>query len=496
MYVTQCVQTLQSVLTSSPKNAAHVQVPLPHAQTNAKAVVKHRRLLEDQLMNASLDVLWPVTLSFDKSQLSAGDKRAPWHPCLFVTASCHETSPWQDSHAAQTRTIGPCPLIRVADMLGFDETMRPGASARTGVPAHAAILTSYLRGLSFGDGDVVVVADVLPNRHAEFGRAALERMLDGSRATPQMYYVGCLRPDQGDVKIAMEKVVYDDWDRSPTAPARSRPVEPQPDPNLLLLTWSNNSASFPDSVLQKFPEGTTARAEILELKRAFIEERATGRPDFSIDGGAKPLDLARDLNLPLVASSDFSVQRKGYCASSRNKPAVVIGEDYSMWIGNETTKWIGNETTEELKLECSEICGFNLGAYEEKAVTGLGESELSGICFRFPNDLALVSHERKCMSLAEYSHICCTVHGVASFELANHLIVQKQYPPAEQGQEGLPVPYRFQVSPAANGKCNVFKPNVISSDSGAVRHATIGALYVGHMDKLPKTQSACTVWEA
>ena len=131
MYVTQCVQTLQSILTSSAKNAAHVQVPLPHAQTNASAVVKHRRLLEDQLMNASLDVLWPVTLAFDKSQLSAGDKRAPWHPCLFVTANCHETSPWQDSHAAQTRAIGPCPLIRVADMLGFDETMRPGASART-----------------------------------------------------------------------------------------------------------------------------------------------------------------------------------------------------------------------------------------------------------------------------------------------------------------------------------------------------------------------------
>ena len=245
--------------------------------------------------------------------------------------------------------------------LSMDSVCSP--MVRKGVPAHAAILTSYLRGLSFGDGDVVVVADVLPNRclrglfqalqffnlflsdalhidtlhplllvpwrHAEFGRAALERMLDGSRATPQMYYVGCLRPDQGDVKIAMEKVVYDDWDRSPTAPARSRPVEPQPDPNLLLLTWSNNSASFPDSVLQKFPEGTTARAEILELKRAFIEEfggsmtstnqtspgsqpalrRATGRPDFSIDGGAKPHDLARDLNLPLVASSDFSVQR-------------------------------------------------------------------------------------------------------------------------------------------------------------------------------------------
>ena len=35
---------------------------------------------------------------------------------------------------------------------------------RKGVPAHAAILTSYLRGLSFGDGDAIVVADVLTNR--------------------------------------------------------------------------------------------------------------------------------------------------------------------------------------------------------------------------------------------------------------------------------------------------------------------------------------------
>ena len=154
-------------------------------------------------------------------------------------------------------------------------------------------------------------------------------MLDGSKAAPKMYYIGCLRSDQADVKVAMEKMVYDDWDRSPTAPAKSRPVEPQPEPNLLLLTWSNNSASFPDSVLQKFPEGTAARAEIVELKQAFVEEfgdtststnqsspgsqpalrRATGRPDFGIDGGAKPLDLTRELNIPLVASSDFSVQR-------------------------------------------------------------------------------------------------------------------------------------------------------------------------------------------
>ena len=65
---------------------------------------------------------------------------------------------------------------------------------------------------------------------------------------------------------------------------------------------------------------------------------------------------------------------------------------------------------------------------------------------------------------------CC---HLISFKLKKHVVESKALlhlaSKAEQGQEGLPVPYRFQVSPAANGKCNVFKPNVISSDSGAVR---------------------------
>ena len=130
IYVNQCIQTLQSLLTMSAKHAAHVQVPLAQAQTQAKALVKHRRYLEDALLNCSLDILSPVTLQFDKSNLPVGDKRAPWHPCLFVTALCHD-SPWQACAAAQTRTIGPAPLIRVVDMLGFDAEQKPGASART-----------------------------------------------------------------------------------------------------------------------------------------------------------------------------------------------------------------------------------------------------------------------------------------------------------------------------------------------------------------------------
>lgn len=56
-------------------------------------------------------------------------------------------------------------------------------------------------------------------------------------------------------------------------------------------------------------------------------------------------------------------------------------------------------------------------------------SVLSGLCFRFATDLVLVSNDRQLSSLAEFAHNCCTVQGIANFELANHDIQQKMYPP-------------------------------------------------------------------
>ena len=54
---------------------------------------------------------------------------------------------------------------------------------------------------------------------------------------------------------------------------------------------------------------------------------------------------------------------------------------------------------------------------------------MSGICFRFMDDLTLVvTAEKKLLSIADFAHQCCTVHGVANFTLANHELVQKQYP--------------------------------------------------------------------
>lgn len=54
----------------------------------------------------------------------------------------------------------------------------------------------------------------------------------------------------------------------------------------------------------------------------------------------------------------FGCGRKAYCAGNRTKPAIIVGSDFSLYIGN--------ETTEEISLPASELCGFNLGTFEEK----------------------------------------------------------------------------------------------------------------------------------
>lgn len=208
-YLHACLTAFNSLLASSPKYAGHLQIPVLQAQTHQAAVVKHRRTLEDSLVANGLDIMRPVSLIFDKGSLPAGDKRDPWHPCLLVTATAHENNAWFDSAVAQNRCIGPCPLIRVADMLGFDSEARPSASQRTeqllvevgsshifvapwknhtifstvraflcsdarkGVPAHVGVIAEYVRGMPIAEHDIVVLVDLLPNRLRSWKLVAL-----------------------------------------------------------------------------------------------------------------------------------------------------------------------------------------------------------------------------------------------------------------------------------------------------------------------------------
>ncbi|CAK9106185.1 unnamed protein product, partial [Durusdinium trenchii] len=66
----------------------------------------------------------------------------------------------------------------------------------------------------------------------------------------------------------------------------------------------------------------------------------------------------------------------------------------------------------------------------ERIVAGTGEAETNCLPWRLADDLSLViSTERKLLSLADFIHQQVTIHGLADFELRDHMLSAKQLPP-------------------------------------------------------------------
>lgn len=158
----------------------------------------------------------------------------------------------------------------------------------------------------------------------------MARHLDESNRRPPLYYLGFLREEQRDTAAMIEDKVYKYWDSSDMAPGKQRPSESIAEPTLELLSWVNSAPRFPDSLLTKFGEGTGPHSEIHAMKKELLQEfpqagggdnrptstrpqtvRASGRPDYSIDGGGRPLDTSRVIQAAHTAASAFGVERTG-----------------------------------------------------------------------------------------------------------------------------------------------------------------------------------------
>ena len=138
-----------------------------------------------------------------------------------------------------------------------------------------------------------------------------------------------LRADQSDVIGQIGTMVYNAWDEGGQAPPRQRTAEPRPPPTLTILTFSNGNVSFPDAVLNKFPVGTDQHIEIVKLKEDVVQEfgaqsgpepvqsssvrgsvpRAVGRPDWAIEGGPRPVDQEKIIQLENVPTPSLSLSR-------------------------------------------------------------------------------------------------------------------------------------------------------------------------------------------
>ena len=147
----------------------------------------------------------------------------------------------------------------------------------------------------------------------------MERSLEG--ASPKVIYYGCFR--EGDVHKRMqrelESLVFRHWDDLSSSPPKQRPrSEAAADWNvegLVLLSCTRSGPVWPEHLDSKFAANSSEAREIQELKQSFLSEfpatsepgqasatgagaggptlRATGQPDFSVDGGREPLDVSR-----------------------------------------------------------------------------------------------------------------------------------------------------------------------------------------------------------
>ena len=125
LHMKAALETMSCVLNIGVQNIAHIQVPVPQSNTTPQALTKHRRTIEDYLLSVSAGSQ-AVGLHLTRpNDAHASDKRGCLQSCVAVYVDA-KSLPW-----SLPILIGPVELVRVSDMLGYDEVNRPGVTART-----------------------------------------------------------------------------------------------------------------------------------------------------------------------------------------------------------------------------------------------------------------------------------------------------------------------------------------------------------------------------
>lgn len=132
-YLQGCLQAFNGILSMGPTNSCGLVLsPLEHAQTTDKTILKNRRKLEDFFVASQLDAMRQAAIQYAKAAGAfSSDRRKELQMTWFVTTeTCQDENVWTGSQVFKSQMFKEIPLIRVADMLGYDETVRPSPVAR------------------------------------------------------------------------------------------------------------------------------------------------------------------------------------------------------------------------------------------------------------------------------------------------------------------------------------------------------------------------------
>ena len=119
-YLTACVNLASGIVNMSQDSLCHVQLPQLQSSTTGPTVIKHRRTLEDMFTTQKLDVTTPVLLRFEKTESQKNDSRKSAQQCIAASSTNYKVNGFADTDAVKSSTIGPAPLIKTSQMLGYD----------------------------------------------------------------------------------------------------------------------------------------------------------------------------------------------------------------------------------------------------------------------------------------------------------------------------------------------------------------------------------------
>lgn len=131
-YVKNSFHILGSVAAMSPAHCAFIMLPVDQKQTTDQARVKHRRLIEDFLFKSNMSYGQELAVLYTKPESGPRDGRPMSQVSLlsFHNSYLYSDNPWVEGDAMVHGRVGPVPLIKISDMLGYDGASRPSASAR------------------------------------------------------------------------------------------------------------------------------------------------------------------------------------------------------------------------------------------------------------------------------------------------------------------------------------------------------------------------------
>ncbi|CAK9075367.1 unnamed protein product, partial [Durusdinium trenchii] len=345
-----------------------------------------------------------------------------------------------------------------------------------------------------------------------------ERSLE--RQKTDVRYFGFAPSDSfKDTLAAVRDMIYKSWDVSKESPPKQRPgsdAAEQAAPDLQILAW-NGRPVFPECVASRFEEGTLEFDEVAKLKKEFLEmfPHATTQPaapnpvparvggvcDFTLDNGAEPLDVNREIEVERIADDQFSEQRllvmlirvsvleqgrvcpvfcwcgrRASTQMTKKRPAIVIAQDFSIWIGN--------TSEQSVTFEPGELLGFGTGAFEEKKET---------IPWRLTSDLNYVSSDRTLYPMCQFMRKLATEQGIGQLAIEDHSLSQRfhavtkrdwrPFSVADGAADPVPVSFRYQIAPLPSKSTHVYKPNGMGERAENVAANMVGAAFGGNYNK-------------